>query len=198
MHISRLLRHEQSEMNHRVVIEHLFPIEAVERKNQLVKDGLILNQDFVWEYSPATYDNDGYSAVTPRLATFKFVDASLKDYSLDINNLKKVITTRTKVLIVTSLYGIRPPAKELLALAKIYKFKIIEDASQSHGANLFSVLDKKSLHKSAWIGSTFSFYPTKNLGALGDGGAIITNSKLIKDKREGCNDTTHYRHTDAT
>lgn len=115
-------------------------------------------------------------------AKVKFVDASLKDYSLDINNLKKVITTRTKVLIVTSLYGISPPAKELLALAKIYKFKIIEDASQSHGANLFSILDKKSLHKSAWIGSTFSFYPTKNLGALGDGGAIITNSKLIKDK----------------
>ena len=80
MHISRLLRHEQSEMNHRVVIEHLFPIEAVERKNQLLKDGLILNQDFVWEYSPATYDNDGYSAVTPRQATIKFVSASLATF----------------------------------------------------------------------------------------------------------------------
>jgi dTDP-4-amino-4,6-dideoxygalactose transaminase len=115
-------------------------------------------------------------------AKIKFVDASLENYSVDINSLKKVITERTKVLIVTSLYGITPPAKKLLSLSKIHKFKIIEDASQSHGSNLFSILDSKEKYRSAWIGSTFSFYPTKNLGALGDGGAIITNSKIIKDK----------------
>lgn len=67
-------------MDHRVVIEHLFPIEAVDRKNQLLKDGLVLNHDFDWAYSPATYDNDGYSAVTPRQATFRFATASLATF----------------------------------------------------------------------------------------------------------------------
>jgi dTDP-4-amino-4,6-dideoxygalactose transaminase len=114
-------------------------------------------------------------------AKVKFVDASLKNFSIDLDMLKKIITNRTKIVIVTSLYGINPPAKRLLELANKFKFRIIEDASQSHGPNLFSVLDKKK-YKSLWIGSTFSFYPTKNLGGLGDGGAIITNSKLIKNE----------------
>ena len=114
-------------------------------------------------------------------AKVKFVDASLENFSIDMKNLEKVITNKTKVVILTSLYGVIPPAKKLLELAKKYQFKVIEDASQSHGSNLFSVLDKKK-YKSLWIGSTFSFYPTKNLGGLGDGGAIITNSKIIKDE----------------
>ena len=113
-------------------------------------------------------------------AKVKFVDASLENFSIDMENLEKVITNKTKVVILTSLYGVIPPAKKLLALAKKYQFKVIEDASQSHGPNLFSVLDKKN--NSLWIGSTFSFYPTKNLGGLGDGGAIITNSQLIRDE----------------
>jgi dTDP-4-amino-4,6-dideoxygalactose transaminase len=115
-------------------------------------------------------------------AKIKFVDASLENFSVDIDSLEKVITKRTKIVIVTSLYGITPPAKKLLKLARKYKFKIIEDAAQSHGSNLFSILDKNEKYRSPWIGSAFSFYPTKNLGAFGDGGAIITNSKSIRDK----------------
>ncbi len=67
-------------MDHTVVIEHIHPIEAVERKNQLLKDGLVLERDFVWQYTPATYNNDGYSAVTPRNATFKFTDPALATF----------------------------------------------------------------------------------------------------------------------
>lgn len=80
MHIFRLLVPDQSDMDHKVVIEHIQPIEAVERKNQLLKDGLVLDQDFVWEYKPATYDNDGYSAVTPKQATFRFINPSLATF----------------------------------------------------------------------------------------------------------------------
>jgi hypothetical protein len=65
---------------HKVVIEHINPIDAIERKNQLIKDGLVLDKDFFWAYSPATYDNDGYSAVSPKAATFRFATASLATF----------------------------------------------------------------------------------------------------------------------
>lgn len=65
---------------HKVVLEHINPMDAIDRKNQLLKDGLVLDQDFVWAYSPATYDNDGYSAVSPKAATFGFASASLATF----------------------------------------------------------------------------------------------------------------------
>jgi hypothetical protein len=65
---------------HTVRIEHIGPVEAIELKNQLLKDGLSINQDFVWEYNQARYDNDGFSAVAPKQATYKFFDASLATF----------------------------------------------------------------------------------------------------------------------
>jgi hypothetical protein len=65
---------------HSVRIEHIGPVEAIELKNQLLKDGLSINQDFVWEYNQARYDNDGFSAVAPKQATYKFFDASLATF----------------------------------------------------------------------------------------------------------------------
>lgn len=69
-----------SDMDHKVILKHINATEAVERKNQLLTDGLVIDKDFVWEYAPATYDNDGYTAVTPRQATFKFAEASLATF----------------------------------------------------------------------------------------------------------------------
>lgn len=65
---------------HRVVIEHIGPMEAVGLKNQLLEVGLIINQDFIWEYRHATYDNDGFTPVTPKQVTFNFTDAPLATF----------------------------------------------------------------------------------------------------------------------
>lgn len=61
---------------HRVVINHITPSDAIDLKNQLIRAGLEIDKDFVWIYAPATYNNDGFSAVTPRQVIFKFVDAA--------------------------------------------------------------------------------------------------------------------------
>ena len=65
---------------HRVVIKHVTPAEAIELKNQLLSAGLVLDQDFEWEYRQATYDNDGFSAVTPPFVRFKFAQASMATF----------------------------------------------------------------------------------------------------------------------
>lgn len=80
MPIFRLLVPDLYDMDHKVIIKHINATEAVERKNQLLTDGLIIDQDFVWEYSPAAYDNDGFTAVTPRQVTFKFATASMATF----------------------------------------------------------------------------------------------------------------------
>ncbi len=59
---------------HRVVFEHMNPMRGVELKNQLIADGLLHHTDFEWAYYAATYDNDGFSAVTPRMVIFEFSD----------------------------------------------------------------------------------------------------------------------------
>lgn len=55
-------------------------MQAIELKNQLLAAGLVLDQDFEWEYRQATYDNDGFSAVTPKLASFKFAQAAMATF----------------------------------------------------------------------------------------------------------------------
>jgi hypothetical protein len=65
---------------HRVRIEHITPITAIDLKNQLLTAGLVIGQDFNWRYTPAHYDNDGHSAVTPKEATFEFQDPALATF----------------------------------------------------------------------------------------------------------------------
>jgi len=65
---------------HRVVINHVSPAEAIEFKNQLLSAGLVMGQDFEWQWCPATYDNDGYSAVTPTLVSFDFAQAAVATF----------------------------------------------------------------------------------------------------------------------
>ena len=61
---------------HTVAIEHIAPMEAVDLKNQLLAAGLQIDRDFEWEYRAARYDNDGFSAVAPRMALFRFTNAA--------------------------------------------------------------------------------------------------------------------------
>jgi len=100
------------------------------------------------------------------------VEADFNTYNFDINSLKSAISEKTKAIMPVHLYGQLSPMEEILKISKENNLLVIEDAAQAHGA-------KNSDGKLAGnIGDAagFSFYPTKNLGALGDGGAVTTNN----------------------
>lgn len=112
-----------------------------------------------------------------------FVDVDSQTFNIDVNKIENRITKHTKAIIPVHLYGQPAEMDKILSIAKKYKLAVVEDACQTHGA-LF--LDKN-------VGTfgdlaCFSFYPSKNLGAYGDGGAITTQSikftNLIKKLRE--------------
>jgi dTDP-4-amino-4,6-dideoxygalactose transaminase len=121
-------------------------------------------------------------AVTNVGAKPVFVDCNENDYSINLKDLERKITKRTKVIIPVSLYGIPLDIEKINKIVRKHNLLVVEDASQSHGASFFS--NKKFNYKtySNWKISTFSFYPTKNLGALGDAGAILTNDKDLLSK----------------
>jgi dTDP-4-amino-4,6-dideoxygalactose transaminase len=98
------------------------------------------------------------------------VEPNIHTYNIDPYKIEKAITKNTKAIIAVHLYGQPADMSPILKIAKKYKLKVLEDAAQAHGA----------LYRGKKVGSladaaAFSFYPTKNLGALGDGGAITTN-----------------------
>ena len=106
-----------------------------------------------------------------------FADIDPDTFCMDINSLEEKITPRTKVIIPVHLYGHPVDMKPLSILAAKYKVKIIEDACQAHGAT----------YQGRKVGSfgdagCFSFYPTKNLGAYGDGGIVLTDNPKIKER----------------
>ena len=106
----------------------------------------------------------------------KYVDIKYNDMTMDPVKLTEAITKKTKGIIVTHLYGQMADMKEITNIAKKNKIPLIEDCAQAHGATL----NNKKAGSWGDIGC-FSFYPGKNLGALGDGGAITTsNSKIFK------------------
>lgn len=105
------------------------------------------------------------------------VEPDQRTYNLDPNRVETAITSRTKAIMPVDLYG--QPA-EMCVLAEIASrrgLKLIEDAAQAHGARY-----KGRVAGSLADVAGFSFYPGKNLGALGDGGAIVTNDSKLADK----------------
>jgi dTDP-4-amino-4,6-dideoxygalactose transaminase len=109
------------------------------------------------------------------------VDIDLVTLTIDPNRLEAAITNshgpRVKAVIPVHLYGQPADLPAILEIAKKYDLYVIEDCAQSHGASWGG---RKT---GAWGHlATFSFYPTKNLGALGDGGAIVTNDAGLADK----------------
>jgi len=65
---------------HRVRILHISPGDAIDLKNQLIRDGLVIDHDFTWAYRQASYDNDGFTTVDPKQVTFDFIEASLATF----------------------------------------------------------------------------------------------------------------------
>lgn len=106
-----------------------------------------------------------------------FVDVDPETLTLDPMRAKKAMTRRTKAIIPVHLYGMPADMTAFQNLAAVFHTAVIEDAAQSLG----SIYRKRSAGTIGTIGC-FSFYPSKNLGALGDSGAISTNSKRLSDR----------------
>ncbi len=103
-----------------------------------------------------------------------FCDVNLDDYSICLKDLKKKINKKTRLVMPVHLYGNPTNIPEIKKLIKNKNIKIIEDCAQAHGARI----KRKHVGTFGDIG-TFSFFPGKNLGAFGDGGALVTNSSKI-------------------
>jgi UDP-2-acetamido-2-deoxy-ribo-hexuluronate aminotransferase len=111
-----------------------------------------------------------------------FVDVDPISFCMDIESLKKAITPKTKVIVPVHLYGHAAPMEEIMEIAKANNLFVIEDNAQAIGCNYsFSNGVTKKTGTIGHIGAT-SFYPSKNLGAFGDGGALCTNDKALADK----------------
>lgn len=110
-------------------------------------------------------------------ATPVFVDIEPDSYNLDLAQVEAAITERTKAVIPVHLFGRPVDLTRLMAIAHAHNLFVIEDCAQATGAEW----DGQKVGSIGQIGC-FSFYPTKNLGACGDGGAITTNDPTIADR----------------
>lgn len=105
------------------------------------------------------------------------VEPDIKTFNIDVNKIEAAITSRTKAVIAVHLYGRPAETDKIKLLCEKDNLKLIEDAAQAHGA-IYGGKKAGNLGDAAG----FSFYPGKNLGALGDGGAILTNDDILAKK----------------
>ncbi|MEK9146992.1 MAG: DegT/DnrJ/EryC1/StrS family aminotransferase [Patescibacteria group bacterium] len=105
-----------------------------------------------------------------------FVDVNPQNYLIDENKLAKVLTSKTKAIVPVHLYGQAAEMDTIIGFAHKHDLIVIEDACQAHGAKYKS---KKVPYGETGV---FSFYPGKNLGCFGDGGALVTDNPTIYDK----------------
>lgn len=98
-------------------------------------------------------------------------------YNIDVTKIEEKITERTKAILVVHLYGQASNMTEIMRLAEKYNLRVVEDCAQSHGA-------KWNGQMTGTFGDVgcFSFYPSKNLGAFGDGGAVVINDEILDKK----------------
>ena len=106
-----------------------------------------------------------------------FVEPTIETYNIDVTKIEEKINENTKAIIAVHLQGRPADMDAVNVVAKKYNLKVIEDAAQAHGTR----------YKGRKVGTLgdaagFSFYPGKNLGALGDGGCVVTNDKELADK----------------
>lgn len=116
-------------------------------------------------------------AVTYVGATPVFVEPHLDTFNMDASLIEKTISDKTKAIMPVHLYGQPADMDEIMKIANKYHLYVVEDCAQAHGA----------LYKGKKVGSFghaagFSFYPGKNLGALGDAGAVVTNDDKLAEK----------------
>lgn len=112
--------------------------------------------------------------ITINGATPVFVEPD-EYFNIDASKIEEKITDKTKAVLVVHLYGQASEMKPIQELCKKYRLKLVEDCAQSHGAKF----DGKMTGTFGDIGC-FSFYPSKNMGAFGDAGAIVTDDEAIR------------------
>lgn len=105
-----------------------------------------------------------------------FVDCDINTFNIDSSSVAKKVNARTKAIVAVHLYGQIAAMDELRIIARQYDLRLIEDAAQAHGA----IYEGKKAGNLA-DAAAFSFYPVKNLGALGDAGAITTNDDNLAE-----------------
>jgi dTDP-4-amino-4,6-dideoxygalactose transaminase len=115
-------------------------------------------------------------AITTAGGKVKFVDIEQDSYNLDPTKLESVITKNTKVIVPVHLYGQPVDMDPIIEIARALNLSVVEDAAQAHGAEYKG-------KKAGTLGdaAAFSFYPGKNLGAYGEGGAVTTDSDKIAE-----------------
>lgn len=131
-------------------------------------------------------------AITMAGAKPVLVDIDPKTYNINPKLIEEKITEKTKAIIPVHLYGQPADMDEINKIAKKYNLFVLEDACQAHGASY-----KGKRCGSLGHAAAFSFYPAKNLGAYGDGGAVVTNSGEIAEKIRMLRDygqKEKYRH----
>ncbi|RTY95605.1 DegT/DnrJ/EryC1/StrS family aminotransferase [Flavobacterium sp. GSP27] len=113
------------------------------------------------------------------------VDVDLYNMNISIEGIKKAITPKTKAIVPVHLFGRAANMEAIMAIAKEYNLYVIEDNAQAIGANCkFSDGTKKKAGTIGHVGAT-SFFPSKNLGCYGDGGAVFTNDDALAHKLRG-------------
>lgn len=105
------------------------------------------------------------------------VEPDIKTYNLNPDSIEEKITSKTKAIMVVHLYGQAVQMEKIWKIAKKYNLKIIEDSAQAHGA-----IYQENRTGNLGDASGFSFYPGKNLGCIGDGGAVTTNDEELFNK----------------
>ncbi len=121
----------------------------------------------------------GYSTVAIHAcgAQAQFVDVDRDGAHMDPSALAAALASRPRALVVTHLYGRLGPVGEIAAAARAAGVAVLEDCAQAHGAR------RGGVHAGAFgDAGCYSFYPTKNLGALGDGGAVVTGDAAIAER----------------
>lgn len=125
----------------------------------------------------ATAEVIGLLGLTP-----KMVDVNPNTFNIDVENLKSSITKNTKAIVPVHLFGQSSDMEKIMSIAKDNNLFVIEDNAQAIGCDYsFSNGDTKKTGTIGDIGCT-SFFPSKNLGCYGDGGAIMTNNDLLAEK----------------
>lgn len=113
-------------------------------------------------------------AITANNLTPVLIEPDLASYNIDIGKIELAITEKTKAILPVHLYGQLAAMPEIMDIAKKHNLLVLEDSAQSHGA------ERNGKKAGNWgHASGFSFYPGKNLGALGDAGAVTTNDEEL-------------------
>jgi len=165
----------QADLENYLNVKHVIPCANGTDALQIAMMGLglepgdeIITADFTFA---ATVEVIGLLRLTPVL-----VDVEADTFNIDINSLKKAITPKTKAIVPVHLFGQCANMDAILDIAKEHNLYVIEDTAQAIGSEY--TFKDGSIKKAGTIGDvgTTSFFPSKNLGCYGDGGAIFTNN----------------------